>query len=287
MTDAVPFDPAAVPEAGLAVSLSSVVVRATAPNPGVMTGAGTNTYLVGTDELVVIDPGPDDDGHRHALVDLGAGRIRWIVVTHTHPDHAPGAAALAVRTGAQVLGFSERDGFVPSRAVGDGFELRGPGFVLRAVHTPGHASNHLCWLLVDADMLFSGDHVMQGSTVVIAPPDGDMAQYLASVRRLLAMDPPLVTIAPGHGSLIVDPAAALEGIIEHRLAREKAVADALADAGRATVDELLPTVYADVDEALHPVARYSLWAHLRKLDADGGAHSEDPADIEAHWAASA
>jgi glyoxylase-like metal-dependent hydrolase (beta-lactamase superfamily II) len=242
---------------------------------------------VGTDELVVIDPGPDDADHRHALVKLGATRIRWIVVTHTHPDHAPGAAALAVRTGAQVLGFSERDGFVPDRAVGDGFELRGAGFVLRAVHTPGHASNHLCWLLVEDRMLFSGDHVMQGSTVVIAPPDGDMAQYLASLRVLLAMVPPLATIAPGHGSLIVDPAAALEGIIEHRLGREKAVADALVRAGRATVDELLPTVYADVDEALHPVARYSLWAHLRKLDADGAAHGEDPTDIEAHWAANA
>jgi glyoxylase-like metal-dependent hydrolase (beta-lactamase superfamily II) len=287
VSDAVPFDPAAVPEAGRTVSLSSMVVRTTAPNPGVMTGPGTNTYLVGTDELVVIDPGPDDADHRHALVDLGAGRIRWIVVTHTHPDHAPGAAALAVRTGAQVLGFSERDGFVPARDVGDGFELHGSGFVLRAVHTPGHASNHLCWFLVEEHMLFSGDHVMQGSTVVIAPPDGDMAQYLASLRRLVAIDPPLATIAPGHGSLIVDPAAALEGIIEHRLAREKAVADALANAGRATVDELLPTVYADVDEALHPVARYSLWAHLRKLDADGGAHAEDPADIEAYWAASA
>jgi glyoxylase-like metal-dependent hydrolase (beta-lactamase superfamily II) len=285
VTDAVPFDPVAVPEPGRAVALSPLVVRATAPNPGVMTGPGTNTYLVGTDELVVIDPGPDDADHRHALVTLGATRIRWIVVTHTHPDHAPGAAALAVRTGAQVLGFSERDGFVPDRAVGDGFELNGSGFVLRAVHTPGHASNHLCWLLVEDRMLFSGDHVMQGSTVVIAPPDGDMARYLASLRLLLAIAPPLATIAPGHGSLIVDPEAALEGIIEHRLVREKAVADALARAGRATVDELLPTVYADVDEALHPVARYSLWAHLRKLDADGAAHGEDPTDIEAHWAA--
>ena len=287
MNGHVPLDPAAVPEAGQAVALSGLVVRTTAPNPGVMTGPGTNTYLVGTDDLAVIDPGPDNADHVHSLVDLGAGRIRWIVVTHTHPDHAPGAAALAVRTGAQVLGFSERDGFVPARAVGEGFELRGAGFVLRARHTPGHASNHLCWLLVDEQMLFSGDHVMQGSTVVIAPPDGDMAQYLASLRRLLVMEPPLATIAPGHGSLIVDPAAALEGIIEHRLAREEAVAEALTRAGRATVDELLPTVYADVDESLHPVARYSLWAHLRKLDADGGAQAEDPADIEAPWAATA
>lgn len=266
------------------MAVSPLVVRMTAPNPGMMTGPGTNTYLVGTDTLVVVDPGPDDDGHLDALAELGAGRVRTIVVTHTHPDHAPGAAGLAARTGAEVLGFSERDGFVPSRAVGDGFELHGPGVTLRALHTPGHASNHLCWLLVGERMLFSGDHVMQGSTVVIAPPDGDMARYLASLRMLLGLDPPIATIAPGHGALIVDPAAALEGIIEHRLAREEKVADALATAGRATVDDLLPTVYAEVRDELLPVARQSLWAHLRKLDAEGRARSDDRADIEASWA---
>jgi len=266
------------------VALSARVVRATAPNPGMMTGPGTNTYVVGNDTLVVVDPGPDDDGHLDALAELGAGRIRSIVVTHTHPDHAPGAAGLADRTGAEVLGFSERDGFVPTRDVGDGFELHGTGFSLRALHTPGHASNHLCWLLVEEHMLFSGDHVMQGSTVVIAPPDGDMALYLASLRMLLVLDPPIATIAPGHGALIMEPAAAVDGIIEHRLAREKMVAEALATAGHATVDELLPGVYADVRDELLPVARQSLWAHLRKLGADGMARTDDRADIEASWA---
>ena len=266
------------------MALSALVVRATAPNPGMMTGPGTNTYLVGTDEVAVVDPGPDEAGHLDAVAELGTGRIRWIVVTHTHPDHAPGGAGLAARTGAEVLGFSARDGFVPTHPVGDGFELRGADITLRALHTPGHASNHLCWLLVEEHMLFSGDHVMQGSTVVIAPPDGDMTLYLASLRALLVLDPPLSTIAPGHGSLIVEPAAAIEAIIEHRRARELAVAEALTAAGRATVDELLPTVYADVRDELLPVARQSLWAHLRKLDADGVARSEDRADIEASWA---
>ncbi len=219
-----------------------------------------------------------------ALAELGAGRIRWIVVTHTHPDHAPGAAGLAARTGAEVLGFDARDDFVPTRDVGDGFEMVGPGFTLRALHTPGHASNHLCWLLVGKQMLFSGDHVMEGSTVVIAPPDGDMAVYLHSVERLLALDPAVATIAPGHGSLILEPAAALRGIVEHRLARERSVALALARAGRATVDELLPTVYADVRDELLPVARKSLWAHLRKLESDGEARADDRADIDASWA---
>jgi glyoxylase-like metal-dependent hydrolase (beta-lactamase superfamily II) len=283
VTDALPLDPGSAPEPGRPVALSALVARATAPNPGMMTGPGTNSYLVGIDEFVVVDPGPDDAGHLDALAELGSGRIRWIVVTHTHPDHAPGAAGLADRTGAEVLGFSARDGFVPTRNVGEAFELWGAGFVLRALHTPGHASNHLCWLLVGEGMLFSGDHVMQGSTVVISPPDGDMIQYLASVRRLLVLDPPVATIAPGHGKLIVDPAAALQGIIDHRLVRETAVARALERAERATVDELLPTVYADVAEALLPVARLSLWAHLRKLAAEGRARPHDAEDIAAPW----
>jgi len=283
LIDPLPLEPAASPEPGRPVALSELVARATARNPGIMTGPGTNTYLVGTTELVVVDPGPDDEGHLDAVAELGAGRIGWIVVTHTHPDHSPGAAGLARRTGAEVLGFAERDGFVPTRLVGEGFELPGAGFTLRAVHTPGHASNHLCWLLVEDTMLFSGDHLMEGSTVVIAPPDGDMAQYLASVRRLLALDPPLSSIAPGHGALIAEPADALEAVIDHRLARERAVADALSRAGRATVDELLDGVYADVRAELLPVARLSLWAHLRKLDADGTARADDPSDIEASW----
>jgi len=283
LIDRLPREPGGRPEPGRPVALSTLVARATAPNPGMMTGPGTNTYLVGTTELVVVDPGPDHEGHLDAVAELGVGRIGWIVVTHTHPDHSPGAAGLARRTGAEVLGFSERDGFVPGRAVGEGFELTGAGFTLRALHSPGHASNHLCWLLVEEHILFSGDHVMEGSTVVIAPPDGDMDQYLESVRRLLGLDPPLSSIAPGHGALIVEPAAALNDIIEHRLAREKAVADALRRAGRATVDELLGAVYADVRDELLPVARYSLWAHLRKLAADGSARADDVADIEAPW----
>ena len=161
--------------------------------------------------------------------------------------------------------------------------MHGAGFTLRALHTPGHASNHLCWLLVEERMLFSGDHVMQGPTVVIAPPDGDMAQYLASLRRLLVLDPPIRVIAPGHGSLIREPAATVQGIIDHRRIREKAVVDALTRAGRATVDELVSTVYADVDEERFPIARKSLWAHLRKLGDEGAARSDDPADVDAPW----
>lgn len=268
---------------GVATALSSTVRRVVAPNPGVMTGPGTNTYLVGTDELAVIDPGPDDESHRQAiLAAAGAAPVRWILTTHTHPDHAPGAAALREATGARVFGFEARDGFDPDGVLGDGDEVgEGPGLPLRAVHTPGHASNHLCFLQSDSSLLFSGDHVMSGSTVVISPPDGDMAQYLASLARVAGLG--LAAIAPGHGGLITSPDAALATLIEHRLAREARVLDALRTAGEATIDELVPAVYADVDASRHPIARFSLWAHLRKLVDDGLATTTDREDIGARW----
>jgi len=266
---------------GVATEISPLVRRVLAPNPGVFTGPGTNTYLVGHDEVVVIDPGPDEASHLDAIAAAGGGRIRWIVVTHTHPDHAPGAAGLKARTGARMLGFAARDEFEPDTAIGDGFVVDGPDFTLRAVHTPGHASNHLCYLLEDEGILFSGDHIMSGSTVVITPPDGDMAVYLDSLARVRAL--PVVGIAPGHGSFIDDPAAKVDEYVAHRLGREEKVLAALAAAGRATVDELVPAVYDDVDEDRHPIARNSLWAHLRKLGSDGRAAADDPDDDHAAW----
>jgi glyoxylase-like metal-dependent hydrolase (beta-lactamase superfamily II) len=279
-----------VPEVGRPVALSTRVVRITAPNPGMMTGPGTNSYVVGTDDRAVVDPGPDVAGegmagHLDALVAAGEGRIRWIVVTHTHLDHSPAAAALKARTGAEVIGFDARDGLVPDRSVSEGFTVAGGGFHLRALHTPGHASNHLCWLLTEERMLFSGDHVMGGSTVVIAPPDGDMVVYLLSLRRLLALDPPLATIAPGHGPLLTDPAATVEEVISHRLQREAEVLRALQGAGPVTVDALLPLVYGDVRDELLPVAAKSLWAHLRKLAGEGRARSTDVDDNASSWVA--
>lgn len=274
--------PASVPDAGSGPVpapgrpdvLLPGLVRVTAPNPGVMTGPGTNTYLVGEADVAVVDPGPDDPSHRRAIeeaVDAAGGRIRWVLVTHTHPDHAPGAASLARSAGATVVGYGARDGFEPDVIAGDGWSLDGGSFRLTAVHTPGHASNHLCWLLDEPRVLLSGDHVMHGATVVIRPPDGDMAAYLASLRRLLAMDPALEAIAPGHGRLICEPEHVVNAVIAHRLGREALVAARLYASGPATVGELVGTVYADVDPALGPVARYSLWAHLRKLADEGRA----------------
>lgn len=258
---------------GEPVRLGPRVVRVTAPNPGMMTGPGTNTYLVGTADLAVVDPGPDDDGHLDAIVRAGGGHIRAILVTHTHPDHWPGTARLAERTGATTFGFAARDGFEPDRALADGDRVRlDGGTTIEAVHTPGHASNHLCFLLAGDGVLFSGDHVMQGSTVVIAPPDGDMRVYLESLERVRALAPRV--IAPGHGTLIDDPRAKVDEYLAHRMEREDQVARALNEGDR-VIDDIVTRLYADVKPELHPVARKSVYAHLLKLRDEGRAVGED------------
>jgi len=274
------------------VTVLAGVTRLTAPNPSVMTGPGTNTYLIGHSELVAVDPGPDDAGHLQAIADAAAGRLRAIVVTHTHPDHSPGAAALARLTGARVQGFGARDGFEPDETLAEQSLVTAGDISLRAIHTPGHASNHLCFLAdltnppqSPVSLLFSGDHIMGGSTVVIAPPDGDMAAYLESLERLLGFDPPITLIAPGHGPLLPEPRAVIQGYIDHRLAREAAVVSSLDGRRDARIEEIVADVYTDVPVALHPIARFSVWAHLRKLAADGRATSLDPDDVSASWQA--
>jgi len=271
---------------GVVTTLTPLVRRIVAPNPTLMTGPGTNTYLVGdrSGPLTVLDPGPDLEVHLDRIAEVGAGRIETIVVTHTHQDHSPGVAGLAQRTGARTIGFDARDEFYPDVSAGDGWVLTSEHWSLRAVHTPGHASNHLCWLLEPDHLLFSGDHVMDGSTVVIAPPDGDMAAYLHQLERLRALD--LRAIAPGHGALITDPDRRLADYLVHRRARERQVDDVLhASAAPMTVIAIVDAIYADTPEALRPVARYSVWAHLRKLAAEGSATTGDPDDVDAEWRA--
>jgi len=269
---------------GVASALSPLVRRILAPNPGVMTGPGTNTYLVGIDEVVVVDPGPDDDAHLDAILGCGGDRIRWVVCTHTHPDHHPLTGRLAASTGAEVLAFDARDGLSIDRELRDGDLIEATEFRLRAVHTPGHASNHLCYLVEEERLLFSGDHVMEGSTVVIAPPDGDMAAYLDSLERLRTMRPKLRAIAPGHGHLIEDPAAKLTEYIEHRLAREQQVVAVLGElGGEATAAELVERIYIGLVDELVPRARQSVHAHLRKLAADGVVRTKDADDEASRW----
>lgn len=257
---------------GKIVRLSPLVRRVLCANPNLFTGPGTNTYLIGRDEVAVIDPGPDDhEEHLDAIARAGRGRIKWILVTHTHPDHSPGAKGLKERTGAKVLGFDERDGFVPDRAIGDGYKLsdKAKTFRLRALYTPGHASNHLCYVLDGQRVLFSGDHIMSGSTVVIAPPDGDMATYLASLALVAGLD--VTRVFPGHGDVIADAKAKVDEYTTHRLEREAQVLARLKPRRATTVKTLVKSIYVDVIPALHPIAEFSVWAHLRKLAAEGRA----------------
>ena len=262
---------------GVAVRLSARLIRVTANNGNMMTGPGTNTYLIGggaANEWAVIDPGPPDAAHVEAILAAAPGPIRWIFVTHTHQDHSPATVALKARTGAQVLGRVADHpqwqdlSFEPDTHLegGERFTLPGPdgaASTLLAVHTPGHASNHLCYLLEEEKLLFTGDHVMQASTVVINPPDGDMAAYIASLRSLCELD--LDWLAPGHGFLMAQPRRAMEAIVAHRLKREAKVLAAVRELGPADAEALLAGVYADVPARLHPMALRSLSAHLFKL----------------------
>ena len=264
---------------GRKVTLSERVVRLTAPNPGVMTGPGTNTYLVSdpaTRGVTVIDPGPDDAEHAQAIVQAAQGPIERIVVTHTHRDHSPGARALSALCGAPVYGrlpdhaAGQDTGFAPAQNWQGAERMAlGPHTHLKVIHTPGHASNHLCFLLEEEKTLFCGDHIMQGSTVVINPPDGQMSTYLASLQALLSLD--LDWLAPGHGFLVAQPHLVVQQLIAHRLSRESKVVAALSSVGEARLEELVVPVYRDVDPRLHGMAARSLLAHLIKLQEDGRA----------------
>lgn len=273
---------------GVAVRLSPRVLRVTARNPGAMTGPGTNSYLVGAGEQwAVIDPGPADDRHVRALLDAAPGPIRYILVTHTHQDHSPGAVPLRSATGALLLGRTtshrhwQDETFAPDRELRHDDRLTlASGATLRVIHTPGHASNHLCFALEEERVLFTGDHIIQGSTVVIDPPDGDMAAYIRSLESLLRE--PLDHLAPGHGTLIPDPHAAIQALIQHRLRRETKVLAALRRQKPAPLTSLVKSVYDDVSPQLHPLAERSLLAHLLKLEAEGRARREGDGWMEAH-----
>jgi len=257
---------------GVPKQLDRWVRRVIAPNPGVMTGPGTNTYFVGN---AVIDPGPAIASHVEKILEQGP--IKWILCTHTHQDHSPAATLLKAATGAQVLGRPAPAGqdatFKPDVVLENGQRIDLGELTLRAIHTPGHASNHLCYLLEETKMLFTGDHVMQGSTVVINPPDGDMRVYLQSLERLLAED--IAIIAPGHGYLIGAPHKELRRLIAHRLNRERKVIAALERLEHPSLEEMLPLVYDDVPERVHRVASRSLTAHLDKLLAEGAVRLEE------------
>lgn len=265
---------------GSPTRLTGNVRRLAAANPGYMTGPGTNSYLVGDEDgdVAVIDPGPLLEDHIENLL-AARGRIRWIFVTHTHPDHSPAAAVLKEKTGATLHGLPPPQGqhqdqtFRPDviPASGDRFTL--PGCTLRAVHTPGHASNHLCYLLEEDRMLFTGDHVMQGSTVVINPPDGSMTHYIESLKMIRGTG--IDYFAPGHGFLIGAPDEMIDLLVRHRELREYKSLLAIRELGTATLEVLTPIVYDDVPAFKHGWAARSLLAHLEKLRTDGAVVEKD------------
>lgn len=276
-------EPTIVP--GRVYTLSPLVRRITAPNGGRMTGPGTNTYLVGHEQVAVVDPGPLIDSHVDAILAAAGERIRWVLVTHTHPDHSPAAQAIIAATGATAIGcrLHPDDGhqdttFAVDRDVAHGDLLVSGEFTLEALFTPGHIGNHFCYLLREEELLLAGDHIMEGVSVVIIPPSGDLKDFLDSLALL--RDYPIRTIAPAHGELITRPAVEINKLIKHRHYRELKVIGAMTRLGEASLDSLLPQVYDDVDPALHKVARYSLWAHLLKLEREGRALKT----IANHWA---
>ena len=292
MTD-IPFrrdDPLAP---GEVETIAPALRRILCPNPGPFTFRGTNTWIIGLPggPIAILDPGPDDLGHRAALLRATArDRVTAILVSHTHRDHSPGAMPLAAAVnagrGAPTMAFSPHltppeDGgegadhaFRPDRPLPDGATIEGDSWRLTALHTPGHCANHLCFAAegqgIPPGTLLSADHVMSWSTSVVSPPDGDMAAYMRSLDRIIARAPTL--LLPGHGPPHDDPAPFLAALRTHRLDREAAILTALRRAGRATSEDLVPAVYGpSLDPRLAPAAARSLLAHLLKSEADGTA----------------
>jgi glyoxylase-like metal-dependent hydrolase (beta-lactamase superfamily II) len=268
-----PLEPRSQLVAGQPVWLGAGVRRIVAPNAGMMTGPGTNTYLLGTRDVAVLDPGPDDAAHLRAILGAADDRIRWVIVTHTHRDHSPLAKVLAAATGATLVGMPrpddgrQDDSFIPDRVPRDGETLPVGDLSVTAVHTPGHASNCVCYLLESEQLLFTGDHVLEGVSPVILPPDGDMSAYLQSIEKLMIYD--FERIAPGHGGVMEHGKAVLEALRSHRLGRERKVLSALRELDAATLDRLTQAVYDDVAPDRHVWARLTLQAHLIKLVHDG------------------
>lgn len=280
--------------------LSPLVQRVICNNPGPFTYTGTGTYIIGTAErgssVAVIDPGPVDDAHLLALLEALDGRIvSQIVITHTHSDHSPlsrrlskacanapilAAALPATDKTSMLLDEADDDGFAPDVILSDGDLITGDGWTLETIATPGHASNHLAFALIEENALFSGDHIMGWSTTIVSPPDGDMADYIASLDKVIARD--FSTIWPTHGPAITDVKPFLRDYRAHRMQREEQVLERL-KAGDTSISQMVPILYASVDKGLWPAASLSVLSHLTKLLKEGRVLANPSAELAASW----
>ncbi|MBL4720078.1 MAG: MBL fold metallo-hydrolase [Alphaproteobacteria bacterium] len=281
MPMSVPFVKEIEFEYGKVDQVSPMIRRVIAENPGPFTYKGTGTYIIGRGNVAIIDPGPLDDAHIEATLKAVEGEtVTHILVTHTHRDHSPAAAPMKERTGAPTYGYGPHGGdrggpkveeggdfaFVPDHVIKDGGVIQGDGWTFEAVHTPGHTSNHLCFWLKEENALFSGDHVMGWSTSIVSPPDGDMAQYMASLNKLLDRDDSVFW--PTHGPPIRDTKPFVQSFIQHRQRREDQILECIAD-GQTIIGDMVPIIYVNARPQLYGAAARSMLAHLIQMQAEG------------------
>jgi glyoxylase-like metal-dependent hydrolase (beta-lactamase superfamily II) len=301
MADAMAFD-RRMPASGEPVVMAPEIVRLVAPNPGPFTQSGTCSYILGRERLVVVDPGPPDEKHLAALLEVIAGRpLDAILITHTHRDHSPLAPRLAAATGAPVwsggphrparpprpdeaamLDASADLDHIPDRVLADGERLLVAGMALIVIATPGHTMNHLCFAIEGRRMLLSGDHVMGWSTSIVAPPDGAMRPYLASLRKLIALGDAHDLYLPGHGNPVAQPLAFLRGVLAHRQQREASILGRL-KAGDRTTAEIVAATYLGLDRRLVIPAQLSVFAQLEALIEDGLVMAEGEARLSGRF----
>jgi len=292
MSDEIEFDRTATTPPGEIAELSPLIRRVIAGNGGPMTFTGTCTYIVGRGRVAIIDPGPDDPAHVARLLAAVAGEtVTDIVVTHTHRDHSPAVPAVKAATGARIVGCGPHRAarelalgevnpldaaadraYAPDLLMGDGDHVSGPGWTLTAVDTPGHTANHVAFSLAEEASLFSGDHVMAWSTSIVAPPDGSMAAYMASIEKLRGMEHRLYW--PGHGGPVIEPQRLLRGLVQHRRQREAAILSRLS-AGDERIAEMVPAIYQGLAPALHGAAGLSVLAQLEDLVLRGAVSCDD------------
>jgi len=291
MAATIPFSKELKFEYGEPSELSPLIRRVVAQNPSAFTLYGTGTYIIGRGKVAIVDPGPADPDHIEAILKAVEGEeITHILITHTHHDHSPGAALLKARINGPTYGYGPHGGdtntwkaeeggdldFTPDIKVNDGDIIKVDGWSVRAIHTPGHLSNHICFELIEEKTLFSGDHVMGWSTSVVSPPDGNMTDYMTSLEKLFDYDH--VRYWPTHGPCIDNPHEFVRGLIQHRQSRMQQIRECL-QSGPMTIPEMVRKMYTDVPEHLHPAAARSVYSHILMMVDKGEVASDGDLEV--------